>query len=47
MVLEVYTRVGVGVHLLMGEVQVLAGVVPPVLDLTEAAVRDLQLTVLF
>jgi hypothetical protein len=45
-VLKVYNHVGVGVHLLMGEVKLLVVVVPPVLSLTEAVVCDLQLTVL-
>jgi hypothetical protein len=43
--LEVYNRVGAGVHLLTGEVQLLAVVVPPVLGLAEVAVCNLQLVV--
>jgi hypothetical protein len=44
--LEVHDRMGMGVHLLTTEVYLLAVVVPPVLDLAEAVVRDLQLKVL-
>jgi hypothetical protein len=44
-VLEVYNRVGAGVHLLTGEVYLLAVVVSLVLGLAEVAVCNLQLTV--
>jgi hypothetical protein len=40
--LEVHDYVGMDVHLLTGEVYLLAVVVPPVLGLTEKVVRDLQ-----
>jgi hypothetical protein len=45
-VLEVYDRVGALVQHLTSGVQLLAEVVPPMLSLAEAAVRDLKLTVL-
>jgi hypothetical protein len=39
-------HVDLGVHLLKGEVYLLAGIVQPVLGLAKAAVRDLQLEIL-
>jgi hypothetical protein len=45
-ILEMHDRVGPGVHLLPGEVQLLVDVVSRMLGLTEATVCDLQLLVL-
>jgi hypothetical protein len=44
--LEMHYHVDLGVHLLKGEVYLLAGIVQPVLGLAKAAVRDLQLEIL-
>jgi hypothetical protein len=46
MVLKVYNGVSTLVHHRASGVQLLTGVVPPMLGLTEAAVRDLQIMVL-
>jgi hypothetical protein len=46
LLLEVYDRVCALVQHLASGVQLLAEVVPPVLSLAEAVVRDLKLTVL-
>jgi hypothetical protein len=45
-VLKVYNPVGIDVHLLMCKVQLLTGVVPPVLGLTKIMICDPQLAVL-
>jgi hypothetical protein len=45
-ILEMHDHVCEGIHLLMGEVDMLSGIVQPVLGLAKAAVRDLQLKVL-
>jgi hypothetical protein len=45
-VLEVYDRMRALVQHLASGVELLAEVVPPMLSLTEAAVRDLKLTIL-
>jgi hypothetical protein len=44
--LKVDDHVGANAHLLTSGVELLAGVVPPVLGLAKAEVHDLQLTVL-
>jgi hypothetical protein len=46
MVFKVYNGVSMLVHHRASDVQLLMGVVTPMLDLTEAAVRKLQLMVL-
>jgi hypothetical protein len=46
MVFKVYNGVSTLVHHRASDVQLLMGVVTPMLDLTEAAVRKLQLMVL-
>jgi hypothetical protein len=44
-VLNVYNRVGALVHHRASGVKLLTGIVPPVLSLTKAVVRDLQFMV--
>jgi hypothetical protein len=45
-VLKIHDHVGAGVHLLTGNVDLLQGVVQPMLSITKAVVRDLQLKIL-
>jgi hypothetical protein len=44
--LKVDDHVGANVHLLIGAVQLLVGLVPPMLVLSEVAICDLQVTFL-
>jgi hypothetical protein len=45
-VLKVDDPVGMSIHLLMSDVEQHIGVIPPMLDLSNSMVSDLQLTVL-
>jgi hypothetical protein len=40
-VLEMHDHVGTGVHLLVSDVDLVPGIVQPMLDLTKVVVRDL------